>query len=170
MGDHMDIELTNGFKAVIDDEDFELIKGYRWTALNSKGKFYAIATWSLGDGKQRHVLMHRLLLGITDRNVLTDHIDGDGLNNRRGNLRKCNHAENMRNSAVRSHSRSGVKGVRVEKSGNKEMLRVRVRKDGVTYRKWFALTDMAGAEAWAKKMRAELHGEFAYEQGQGASA
>ena len=63
--------------------------------------------------------MHRLILGLTDPAVHTDHINGDGLDNHRANLRVCSHAENMRNSRKRVNNKSGFKGVSWNKAKGK---------------------------------------------------
>jgi HNH endonuclease/AP2 domain len=60
--------------------------------------------------------MHRFLLGVTDRNIFVDHIDGDGLNNQRANLRLCTAAQNAWNRkkpsrAGQSKATSAFKGV-----------------------------------------------------------
>lgn len=148
---------------VIDDADWDLVKGYRWTAhrAGSDNYFYAIHHWEQ-DGVRKHVLLHRLILGLTDRKILVDHKDGDGLNNRRDNLRICTHAENMRNSKLRCHSRSGIKGVSLQSvGGGLTRWKARVTVDGKRFQKWF--TSPEEAETWAIGKRAELHGDFAVE-------
>lgn len=54
--------------------------------------------------------LHRFILN-PDHGDEVDHVNGDGLDNRRQNLRTCSHAENMRNARLRCNSRSGFKGV-----------------------------------------------------------
>lgn len=153
----MKISLSCEKVSEIDDSDWELVKPYRWTAINCRGHWYAISYWVEG-GKKRHVLMHRLLLAVMDRQTLVDHRDGDGLNNKRENLRLCSHAENMRNAKVRSHSRSGIKNVALEKIKGEEYWRACVQKDGTRHRKYFR--DKEAAAQWATEKRKELHGEF----------
>lgn len=63
--------------------------------------------------------MHRLLLGLGFRYPSTDHRDGDGLNNRRNNIRACTHAENARNLGLPDHNTSGILGVRWDSSRGK---------------------------------------------------
>ena len=95
---------------LIDAEDLQLILKYKWHLQKDKRAktYYATSTQRCSlTGKQRTVGMHRLILGITDKNVFVDHIDHDGLNNQKSNLRPCSKAENSmhrngpnRNSAI----------------------------------------------------------------------
>lgn len=77
----MIIELTKGKQAIIDDCDAHLVSGRKWQAHQRRDGmgWYAVS----GGG----IRMHRLLLGVTDKAVIVDHVDGDGLNNRRLNIR-----------------------------------------------------------------------------------
>lgn len=62
--------------------------------------------------------MHRYLLDLTDRKKLTDHINGNGLDNRRNNLRVCNSSENPKNKRVsKARKTSEFKGVSIGKGG-----------------------------------------------------
>lgn len=66
-------------------------------ARKSKVKMYACAKlWNPVDQTSTTILMHRIILGVTDPDLEVDHRDNDGLNNQRGNLRTCTHQENMR--------------------------------------------------------------------------
>lgn len=85
----------------IDAVDLPLIDAYRcnWSAQRVKGtaaKWYALGkSWTTGVGN-RTVMMHRVILGLTDPMIEAHHRDNDGLNNRRDNLKECDHLENMR--------------------------------------------------------------------------
>ena len=108
----MRISLTRGYMTTVDDADVPLITNYSWWALVSRsGPVYACA-YVRGSGRRRtkKVLMHRLLLGASEGQEI-DHVDGDGLNNRRINLRFCTRAQNVTNNDVRRDSTSGFKGV-----------------------------------------------------------
>lgn len=98
----IEVPLTRGQIAVIDDADAELVRSHTWHAVCPKGHWYAAAT----DG----TLMHRLLLDAPP-GMAVDHRDGDGLHNRRHNLRLCAPVENNRNARRRRDNRSGYKGV-----------------------------------------------------------
>lgn len=86
-----EIPLTQGYAALVDDEDFDLVNQFKWMVHRAKqGKHhYAVRHEYLGGGRlharRRLMFMHRLILGSAPRtNVL--HVDGDGLNNTRANL------------------------------------------------------------------------------------
>lgn len=105
----IEIALTQGQVAVIDDCDLSLVDRFKWFACkdHSTNRFYAHSNPS----NRKKLLMHRVILGVTDSSIQVDHIDGNGLNNSRSNLRACGHAENQWNSS-RPVSRCGYIGVR----------------------------------------------------------
>jgi hypothetical protein len=92
------IELTRGRVAIVDDEDYEALAKYRWTALRGNRTWYARRT--------EHCVrywMHRQIM-CTPAGAFTDHINGDGLDNRRTNLRVVSQFQNARN---RTHKALG---------------------------------------------------------------
>ncbi len=108
------IPLTRGHSAVIDESDFELVKSFKWYWVSSKMESgYARTSIPLGrKGMKRGVrrprvtvTMHELLMGTKD----VDHRDGDGLNNRRINLREATRQQQCQNRrALRGKSYKGV--------------------------------------------------------------
>lgn len=106
-------------------------------------------------------LTHRLvwawIYGQDPKNLQVDHVDGNRQNNRWNNLRLATPAENARNSKVRKHNRSGIKGVRVLPSGKYQ---ARIRKNGVTIHLGAFETHEEASFAY-KKAALELHGQFA---------
>jgi hypothetical protein len=109
----IEIPLTQGKLAMIDDTDFDLISQYKyWQAECRPGSnnWYA-TTQPYKDGKQVRIWMHRLILGLDrDDKRKTDHKDGNGLNNQRYNLRICTDAENQHNKRIQKGRRfKGVK-------------------------------------------------------------
>lgn len=93
----MKIPLTKGYSTVIDDNDYEIVKNHNWIVFSPKNHFYAATTIKTLNGKYKLILMHRLLLNFPKGKQI-DHIDGDGLNNCRNNLRECTFSQNIRNS------------------------------------------------------------------------
>lgn len=86
------IKITQNKQLIIDDEDFESVSKHKWSAVKKGNNFYAV---SRIDGKI--VSAHRFLLNINDSKILIDHIDRDGLNNQKINLRFCNKSQNGAN-------------------------------------------------------------------------
>lgn len=109
------IVLTKGYKAIVDDEDFEKVNKYKWQFSNTKkrGKGYAKNDSILQeDGSKKRMYMHRFILGIKDKNIEVDHINGDGLDNRKENLRISNKFTNGSNrSRNNKNNTSGYRGV-----------------------------------------------------------
>lgn len=101
-----EIQLTGGLHAFVDDEDYEELNKKSWYAhSDSREKTYA-ATKS--EGKVTY--MHRIIMGNPDDKV--DHINGNGLDNRRENLRISTSQENARNIKKTKKPRSSkYKGV-----------------------------------------------------------
>ena len=87
-----EIQLTQGKFALVDDEDFERLNQYRWTALKSKSTFYAVG-WI--DGIKTK--MHHLILGKPSKGFVTDHRNGCGLHNFKKNLRHVTLRQNCQN-------------------------------------------------------------------------
>ncbi len=86
------IPLTRGLQAMVDPEDYEWLRQWRWRAWFSRdGTVYATTKI---DG--RIVFMHRLIMNPPP-GMVVDHIDGNGVNNCRRNLRNCTRAQNIHN-------------------------------------------------------------------------
>jgi hypothetical protein len=100
------IPLTRGLEAEVDDEDAYLASR-KWLANpRSDGRFYARCS---GVGK---LYLHQVVLGLVQGcGVEVDHIDGEGLNCKRNNLRITTHLQNGKNITKRKIGKSGFKGV-----------------------------------------------------------
>ena len=106
------IALSRGKFALVDDADYAaLMQGPKWQAVSARKTFYATRTYTENGKTARHEKMHRLILGITDPLIKTDHQDGDGLNNQRHNLRRANDSQSQCNQAIAINNTSGVRGV-----------------------------------------------------------
>lgn len=103
------IPLTQGQVALVDDEDFEKVSKVKWYCANLHGKLYAVRC-IMRRGKKTTVYMHRVILECRKSQSI-DHINGDGLNNQKANLRKCRQGLNMRNRLISKNNSSGFKGV-----------------------------------------------------------
>ena len=146
------IQLTKGRTALIDDQDYELVNQFNWVYLDNGRRGYAINTY------QRVTrLMHRLILDAPS-GVCVDHIDGDGLNNTRANLRLCSHAQNIRNQEIHRDNSSGFKGVTWD--SRNYMWKARIECDGKSHFLGLFIDVLDAAAAYNKAALA-LHGDFA---------
>ena len=92
------IPLTQGKYAIVDDEDYEDLRKWKWHLDNRYSRvetFYAKRT-IYPNGKPRALLMHRYLIKPSN-GMFVDHINGNGLDNRRCNLRVVNRSQNGMN-------------------------------------------------------------------------
>jgi hypothetical protein len=106
------IQLNDGTWCVVDDDVFDQVKDYRWSHIRSCGKSYAMRL-----GGVHGVYMHRLIAN-TPKGLHTDHINGDGLDNRRQNLRVCTRSQNLHYSKEKfSNNTTGFRGVHLRKKG-----------------------------------------------------
>ena len=99
-----EVLLSRGLVAFVDDDDFELVSQFKFCAMRrcaGDPKFYARTR----TGPKKWVYMHRLVMRVDDKShPEVDHINGDGLDNRKSNLRLCSHVQNLANR----HSSVGV--------------------------------------------------------------
>lgn len=108
-----EIPLTKGYVSVVDDEDVEALSAFRWTASVRKGRVYAFRVWR-ADSRFDHAYIHRVVakrMGLDLEGKVIDHINGDGLDNRRCNLRAVTVRENIRNQRGPLASPDGVPGI-----------------------------------------------------------
>jgi len=107
------IPLTKGYEAIVDNEDHDLVSQYTWQVWDYNHRnIYATAT-DRTNGKKT-IRMHRLIMNPED-GMEVDHINGNGLDNQRENLRVCSVAENRRNRRSNRNSTSRFVGVSYDK-------------------------------------------------------
>ena len=148
-GDIARVHLTRGYFATIDVADAELVAGIHWSAMIKRGIVYAKSNtaWAL---LHRHIMK-------PDPGFQVDHINGDGLDNRRDNLRIATHAQNIWNQKRNARNTSGLRGVSWCAPANK--WRARITADGAE-RHLGVFSDPADAkEAFDQEVR-KLRGEF----------
>lgn len=113
------IKLFNGKEVLVDEEDYRYLCKYTWSYQKTKsGKEYARREKEI-KGKRTVFLMHREILSVKKGQEI-DHINGNGLDNRKNNLRLCIHQQNMMNRKLHKNNTSGYKGVWKVKRKDKE--------------------------------------------------
>lgn len=142
--------------ALVDDADFEDLNKHRWSVAKDGNVFYARRQSNM-DNKLATLFMHTQITK-TQQGMQVDHIDGNGLNNQRDNLRVCTSADNQKNRGKNSNNTSGFKGVSLHKGDNKWQARIRVNRKLILIG-MFPTPELA-SEAYIEACR-KYHGEFA---------
>ena len=151
VGDAAHIPLTRGLYAVVDANDLPKVSKSNWYAMVQKRNVYAAATV---DGKT--IYMHRLISGAS-KDLLVDHKNSNGLDNRSSNLRVASAAQNQYNARPMSAKGSGIKGVSWCKKRKK--WRAAIQSDGI--RKWLGAFDALDEAAKAYAIAAAAtRGDF----------
>lgn len=148
-----EIKLTQGQIALVDDEDFETLNQYQWFAAK-KGKTFYVTRNAIVDGKRKTVLMHWYVMG--GKNI--DHIDRNGCNNCKNNLRFCTPQENQMNSRKRLNTSSNFKGVSFYKPREKWVARIGI--NGKIINLGYYVSEIEAAEKYNEKAII-YYGEFA---------
>jgi hypothetical protein len=103
------LPLSRGLVAEVDDDIYEFLNQWKWSALKAPRRWYAVRM-EYRQGRRKMIYMHRLILGVPD-GVFVDHIDGDGLRNLRANLRPATPLQNVGNQKLSVRNTSGYRGV-----------------------------------------------------------
>ncbi len=153
------IPLSRGMFAIVDTADYEWLMQWKW---HYRPTGYAFRAGKIVKGKRgKYIRMHRLIMNPPD-DMEIDHINMDGLDNRRGNLRICTKAENARNGIGRKKRKSKYKGVYFNKHPHhfrKPWYSHIVCNHKIYYNGNF-LTEIEAAHAYNEAAK-RLHGEFA---------
>lgn len=154
------IPLTRGMFALVDDEDFKELSKYKWCAIRGKNTWYAMRKRRVGEaGRKKTCMMHRMILNVDDPNIFCDHKNGDGIDNRRCNLRQCSSSENGTNRPFQKNNTTGFKGVDFHKQRGK--YRAIIQFKNKQYHIGLFQNAEDAARAYDEAAR-RLHGEFAH--------
>jgi hypothetical protein len=106
------IPLSQGKITLVDDEDYDYLNQWKWTYFTNSNCEYAARNQD-----KKAILMHRVILGdpFCNNGLDTDHINRDGLDNRKINLRFCTHQQNQWNRGKFKNNKSGFIGVYYER-------------------------------------------------------
>ena len=143
-----EIPLTRGYFAIVDDEDYDFISQWKWYAYRKESTDSTYACRDIRiDGKKKCIHMHRLL-NKTPEGFVTDHINGNGLDNQKANLRSATHQENMINCRRRKIGSSKYRGISWH-IGNK---------------KWYAQMTVNSKNMYIGSFKTELEAKEAYDK------
>lgn len=149
------IPLSKGMEAIIDTNDLHLICNSNWCAQSAPHTAYAVCSVQTG-GQRRRFFMHREIAS-PPKGFVIDHINGNGLDNRRSNLRIATCAENTHNQRLSIRSTSGVKGVTWHRTLSKWQAQITFGRT----KKCLGVHDtIEGAQLAYAMASKELHGDF----------
>jgi len=143
------IQLTNRFVTVLDDEDYERFSSFVWFKIKRRDTYYVMRS---PDKK----LLHRLILDAPDH-LQVDHKDGNGLDNRRKNLRLATPTQNNMNRALDARNISGYSGITWYPERGKWRARISAHNQTKFLGFFSSLEDAIETRLKAEK---ELFGEF----------
>lgn len=151
-----EIQLTQGKKTIVDDDDYEKLSKHRWYLVTSKSNDYA---QRLILGSRKYVSLHREIM-CAPRSFQVDHINTNGLDNRKSNLRLCTPTQNQRNKRKDPGTSSKFKGVCIDKSMKRIKRWKASIRDGRLISLGYFLTQEEAAAAYDRAAK-NLFGEFA---------
>lgn len=140
--------------ALVDDSDYEWLSQYSWRLLEVKykGKVWRYAVHT--KGLRPHFSMHRKVLGLSGkgRRLEADHLNGNGLDNRRSNIRAVTHAQNLQNKSANRRSTSKFRGVHWNRKDRRWRAKVRLNGKIVFERNFSSEQEAAEAAAEQRKL------------------
>ncbi|MGA2914588.1 MAG: AP2/ERF family transcription factor [Sedimentisphaerales bacterium] len=146
------IKLTKNRYAKVDPQDYPVLSKYDWHLLEAKGRFYTV---KLNEGLIQS--MHRFLMDAPKGRIV-DHRNGDGLDNRRANLRLATHSQNCCNKRITKKGTSKYRGVSIEKGSKKWRATIYYNKINIPL--GFFENEQDAARAYDNAAK-KYHGEFA---------
>jgi hypothetical protein len=151
------ILLTRGKFAIVDPEDYEHLSQYKWCAVKSKKTYYASRTFKdKASGKRRKMSMHQIIFKVS-KGMVCDHINRNGLDNRKANLRSATYAQNRWNQKA-SWGKSKYRGVSWDSHSKK--WRVIIKCHGVKKELGMFTNELEAAKVYDEAAK-KYYGEFA---------
>lgn len=147
-----EIPLSQDKVALVDDDDYELVSSFKWSLMTTPHNSYAYRKED-----QRTIYLHRYIMNVTEAEEV-DHIDKNGLNDQRHNMRVATRTENARYRVVpQTENGSGYRGVRLH--GSRWQAKIQIA-PGVRISLGTFETPEEAARAYDAAAK-EHHGEFA---------
>lgn len=148
------------YQVQLDDEDYERVAKYSWRIDGTQRLYVSRTFWdgSTPGGRNVHTMLHRFILSPIPKGMVVDHINGDGLDNRRCNLRLATPAQNSANQKRMSTNTTGFKGVSFYKRMGRWRATITVQRQKISLGYFDNPIDAARAYDTAA---IELSGEFA---------
>ena len=156
-GNYCKIHLTQGKFAKVDPEDYLWLSQNKWFCQARPHTNYAVRSLTLNK-KRKRARMHREVMK-TPNHLVCDHINRDGLDNRKHNLRNCTVRENILNSGPKRNSTSRYKGLCWDKRARKWSATIK-RAGNYKYLGYFE-SEIEAAKAYDAAAK-KLDGKFAY--------
>lgn len=142
-------------KALIDLDDVDKVKNIKWHRSDlQRSTYYCISN----NSEWRRI--HRLIMGVTDKDIVVDHINHNGLDNRKSNLRICTSGQNTCNCLTSKNNKSGHKGVYWSKERKKWCAQISINNKTKGLGRYDTIEEAIEAREKAAK---EYYGEFANE-------
>lgn len=142
-------------KALIDLDDVDKVKNIKWHRSDlQRSTYYCISN----NSEWRRI--HRLIMGVTDKDIVVDHINHNGLDNRKSNLRICTSGQNTCNCLTSKNNKSGHKEVYWSKERKKWCVQISINNKTKGLGRYDTIEEAIEAREKAAK---EYYGEFANE-------
>ena len=138
-------------ECIIDVEDVDKIKNFGWHLEKSGRYTNYCSSYKLG-------AIHRYLMNVKDSSIVVDHINQNGLDNRKCNLRVCTNQNNICNCKIPKNNKSGCKGVYWSKDKNKWTVQITINNKTKYIGRFSSYEDAVKARKEASK---QYYGEFA---------
>lgn len=142
----------------VDDEDYNKVSIYKWFVMKRDRTFYAGIWIHKPNEKKKCLLMHRLILNLTERNELCDHVNHNGLDNQKLNLRKCDTTQNNSNTRPSINGTSKYLGVSWDKKRKKWAANLTSNRKKIFLGRY--VNELLAAEAY-NIAALKIHGKFA---------
>lgn len=149
------IPLSRGEEAIADEQDLHIVSGHNWSTQRKRNTSYAMRNENI-DGKNACIYLHREIAKAKEGDIV-DHINRNGLDNRRGNIRIATFSQNKCNSKLQKNNVSGYRGVYWRRDREKYQAQIQI--NGVKIRLGNFKSIDEAHEAY-KAASLKYHGEY----------